>query len=90
MSNENNLEQDLLRLFQFIEDSLSENQAIFILELIYVGEYALALEFIYDYLDDNEVLISENAYNLIQSLSSSMRMDTRDWHLLEVEHTASN
>ena len=90
MSNEKNPKQDLSKLFQLIKDSLSDNSANFVSEFIDVGEWGIALESIYDYLDDDEVLISRDAYNLIQSLASSMKMDTRDWHSLEIERTETN
>jgi hypothetical protein len=69
----------LYELFELVNLNMSENLVELIPELIYVGEWSIALEFIYDFLDDEGVLISRLTYNLIQSLATMMETDTRDW-----------
>jgi hypothetical protein len=73
----------LFELFQLVKPDMSENSAGFILELIDANEWGIALEFIYDFLDDEEVSISRHIYNLIQQLATMMEMDTRDWQAIE-------
>jgi hypothetical protein len=75
----------LYELFELVNLNMSENLVELIPELIYVGEWSIALEFIYDFLDDEGVLISRLTYNLIQSLATMMETDTRDWLSLECQ-----
>lgn len=83
MPNKKNVGQELSKLLQVTKDSLSNDLANFISEFIDVGEWGLALETIYDHLDDNVVLISKDTCSLVQNLASLMEMDTRDWQSLE-------
>jgi hypothetical protein len=69
----------LYELFELVNLNMSENLVELIPELICVGEWSIDLEFIYDFLDDEGVLISRLTYNLIQSLATMMETDTRDW-----------
>jgi hypothetical protein len=75
--------QVLSELFQLIKTDLSDISVEFILELIAAHEWEIALETIYDFLDDNQVLISRNTYNLIQRIANTMGIKTRNWHSLE-------
>ncbi len=75
--------QILSELFQIIKTSISDSSAEFILELIDAHEWGVALETIYSYLGDNEMLISRHTYNLIEQLAIAMKINTIDWHWLE-------
>jgi hypothetical protein len=79
----------LYELFELIKLNMSENLVELIPELIYVGEWGIALEFIYDFLDDEEVSVSRQIYNLIKQLATMMEMDTRDWHSIESQIVGS-
>jgi hypothetical protein len=66
-------------LFELVKIDFPAYLSDLILEFIDVGEWGLALETIYDYLDENEIPVSRKAQNLIEKLAIQMKLEERDW-----------
>jgi hypothetical protein len=76
------IKQKLFELFQLIKHLLDDLEDI-CLELITANEFGIALELIYDYFDENEILISEQIYFSILELVSLMELTgVREWDSL--------
>jgi|688.fasta_scaffold143958_2 hypothetical protein len=85
MSVETSIKISLSELLEIIKNSLPKNLADFLLDFILMAEWGLALETVYDYLDDNEIPISRHTYNLIKQIADAMEINTRDWCSLECQ-----
>jgi hypothetical protein len=75
-------------LFELVKIDFPAYLSDLILEFIDVGEWGLALETIYDYLDENEIPVSRKAQNLIEKLAIQMKLEERDWHSLQINDNA--
>jgi hypothetical protein len=88
VSTEPDIKQCLTEIFQLIKIDFPGYLSDLILEFINVGEWGLALETIYDHLDENEIPVSRKAQNLIEKLAIQMKLGERDWHSLQINDNA--
>lgn len=88
MLTESEVKQCLTEIFRLVKIDFPAYLSDLILEFIDVGEWGLALETIYDHLDENEISVSRKAHNLIEELAIQMKLKERDWHSLKINDNA--
>jgi hypothetical protein len=77
------LEQTFCDVIQQIRSKLPQASSIFAEELIQAHEWGIALEMIYDWIDEDEIAITFDVFSSIQSLALAITINSRDWSSLE-------
>jgi len=81
--NNNDLIISLTDLLEFISPFLDKPQCAHIKECLYHGEESIAFEDMCSYIDDNDITISEQIFNIIETTGKSMEIDPTTWLLLK-------
>ncbi|MCL4264246.1 MAG: MafI family immunity protein [Anaerolineae bacterium] len=85
MTNHRIIENQLNELLSLVNSVLSESQRKDIQMFINASEWGLALETICEFLYEDELPLSEKAYELCEGIGMSMNLDTSNWDVLRTQ-----
>ena len=74
--------RQLREIIQGLGDRLDAKTGDLVVEFVEHNEVGVALEWIYDYLEDGQVRIPGDVPGRVSALAEHMGMDSRDWSRL--------
>lgn len=82
-TNPTDIENRLNELLSLVSNVLSESQRDDIQMFINASEWGLALETICEFLYEDELPLSEKAYELCREVGMGMSLDSSNWEVLK-------